>query len=134
LSGKQKVIRSHIEIAEMCLADARLLATAGSRNAAYVAEQCAENLIKAVLTEIDIHVERAKTHQIDTMVRMLPDSEPLKSAFAKVSWLENYATSYRYPTQSGNVPTMPDLVKVAIALEHLQSIVDALRQRYIFTP
>jgi HEPN domain-containing protein len=82
-----------------------LLARAGNRNAAYLAEQAAEKVIRAVLTSEGTHA--GVRHDLREMVGMVPDVNPLKTRLAATVPLAAYATSYRYPTTS-RVPQAPD--------------------------
>lgn len=92
----ERVIANNLRIAAEDLAGARLLATAGNRNAAYLAEQCAEKIIRAVLTSEGIHAGIG--HALTQMVESVPDANPLKRHLAELTPLAAYATAYRYPT------------------------------------
>ena len=66
----ERVIATNLRIAPEDLAGARLLAAANNRNAAYLAEQCAEKIIRAVLTSEGIH--GGIGHALTQMVESLP--------------------------------------------------------------
>ena len=118
----ERVIANNLRIAAEDLAGARLLAAANNRNAAYLAEQCAEKIIRAVLTSEGIH--GGIGHALTQMVESLPTANPLKAELARLTPLAAYATSYRYPT-SARVPPPP----TASALEaHLKQLEATLRE------
>jgi hypothetical protein len=46
-------------------------------------------------------------HMLDKLVDLIPDQNPLKPDLRKLQDLGFFATSYRYPTSSGNVKPQP---------------------------
>jgi hypothetical protein len=62
-------------------------------------------LIRAVLTSENKH--GGIKHQLQDMVDMIPDQNPLKVQLREIESLAAYATAYRYPTPSGRVPDPP---------------------------
>ena len=44
----------------------------GSRNAAYLASQAAEHVIRAIATSEDLHIERKDAHRLDVTVSRIP--------------------------------------------------------------
>ncbi|MBL8581882.1 MAG: HEPN domain-containing protein, partial [Rhizobiaceae bacterium] len=113
--SREVTIASALRLARGCLADARLLAGSGSRNAAYLADQALEQLIRAFATSENIHIERADAHQLDKVIRAFPDAMGQKHALRRLSWLEAYATSFRYPSPAGRIPRSPDPQRLASA-------------------
>jgi len=69
------VIANMLRIASEDLEGARLLGT--NRNAAYLCQQAAEKLIRAVLTSEGIHA--GIKHDLAGMVAQIPDENPLSS-------------------------------------------------------
>lgn len=65
-------IANALRLAAGCFRDARLLAEQGSRNAAYMAEQGLEQIIRAIATSEGMHIERSDAHQLDKTVRRIP--------------------------------------------------------------
>jgi HEPN domain-containing protein len=99
------VIANLLRIAREDLDGAVLLAPRGNRNAAYLCEQAAEKIIRAVLTSEGKHA--GIKHQLDEMVNLVPDENPLKPALREIEELAAYATAYRYPTPAGRIPAPP---------------------------
>jgi HEPN domain-containing protein len=99
------LIANLLRIAREDLDGAILLSSHGNRNAAYLCEQAAEKLIRAILTSEGtrggIH------HRLDEMVKLVPDENPLKPALRELEELAAYATAYRYPASSGRIPQVP---------------------------
>jgi len=99
------MIGNLLRIARQDLAGARMLGTHGNRNAIYLCEQAAEKVIRAVLTSEQIHA--GVRHQLEDMVALIPDENPLKPALRGLQHLATYATSYRYTTPTGRIPDEP---------------------------
>ena len=70
------VIAGYVRIAKQDLDGARLLNTGANRNAAYLCEQAAEKLIRAVLTSEGI--QAGNRHELPDMVATIPDANPVK--------------------------------------------------------
>ncbi len=79
------VIANLLRIAREDLDGALLLASRGNRNAAYLGEQAAEKVIRAVLTSEGQHA--GIRHQLDAMVDLVPDENPLKPALREIEEL-----------------------------------------------
>lgn len=99
------LIANLLRVAKEDLEGARLLERAGNRNAIYLCEQAAEKLIRAILTSEKKHA--GIKHDLDAMVELLPDENPLKPALRAIEDLSAFATSYRYPTAAGRVVQAP---------------------------
>jgi HEPN domain-containing protein len=116
----ERLIGGLLRVANEDLAGARLLAAANNRNAVYLLEQCAEKLIRAILTAEGTHA--GISHRLDEMVSLLPDENPLKKRLRSVEHLAAYATAFRYPSPVGRIKAPPsgkDLETVAATLEAL---------------
>jgi len=116
-----EVIAGMLRIASDDLDGARLLNQAANRNAAYLCEQAAEKLIRAVLTSEGIHA--GIRHELTDMVDKIPDENSLKSALRAIEHLSAYATAFRYPSPRGRVSSPPttleldaDITKIGGAL------------------
>ena len=115
------VIAAYVRIAKQDLDAARLVNQAANRNAAYLCEQAAEKLIRAVLTSEG--VQAGIRHELPDMVTKIPDANPVKSLLRAVEHLDAYATAYRYPSPRGRIKPAPtpaeidqDIVKIDAAL------------------
>ena len=102
----ERVIANTLRLAQADLDAARLLHAGKNRYAIYHCEQAAEKIIKAVLTSEGVHANIK--HQLDDMVKQVPDANPLKPLLKQIEHLAAYATTYRYATTSGNIKPSPD--------------------------
>jgi HEPN domain-containing protein len=116
-----EVIAGMLRIASQDLDGARLLNQAGNRNAAYLCEQAAEKVIRAVLTSEG--VQAGIRHELPDMVDMVPDENPIKPALRAIEHLAAYATAFRYPSPRGRIRPPPttaelevDIAKIGAAL------------------
>ena len=100
-----EVIAGMLRIASQDLDGARLLNQAGNRNAAYLCEQAAEKVIRAVLTSEGI--QAGIRHELPDMVDQVPDANPIKLALRSIEHLAAYATAFRYPSPRGRVRPPP---------------------------
>ena len=94
----ERTIANFLRIAEEDLQGARLLAGARNRNAAYLAQQAAEKVLRAVLTSEGTHA--GVRHDLREMVAMVPDGNPTKALLRATVGLAAFATAYRYPGTS----------------------------------
>ena len=113
------LIANLLRVAKEDLAASRLLASAGNRNAVYLCEQAAEKIIRAVLTSEKQHA--GISHQLNDMVDLIPDQNPIKSSLQSTEHLAAYATSYRYPSPTGRIKQGPDARTLEIDLRNMES-------------
>jgi HEPN domain-containing protein len=99
------LIASYLRIANEDLAGARVLSATGNRNAMYLCSQAAEKVIRAVLTSEGKNA--GIKHQLDELIDMIPDENPLKPGLRAIQDLTDYATSYRYPSPKGRIKAPP---------------------------
>src|SRR5688572_2120087 len=81
----ERLIANFLRVAREDLSGAELLAFSGNRNAIYLCAQAAEKLIRAVLTSENKH--GGIKHQLQDMVDMIPDENPLKVQLRKIESL-----------------------------------------------
>ena len=87
-------IANTLRIAREDLQGAKLLRKANNRNAAYLCEQAAEKLIRAILTS---EGKRAGIgHNLEQFVDLVPDENPMKPSLRELERLGDYSTTYRY--------------------------------------
>ena len=132
--SKARSLAADLRLAGDCARDARTLLSIQSRNAAYLASQAAEHLVRAVATSEDLHIERKDAHQLDTTIRRLPDVNADKAALREIAFLEIYATTYRYPTPSGRTPPMPPLDRITAALDGIEDLLRHLTRHFGIDP
>jgi HEPN domain-containing protein len=124
-------IASSLRLAKGCAIDAAILAEQGSRNAAYLAAQALEQAIRAIATSEGVQIKPADAHRLDKIFRRIPkeNTEKQKNLVSLV-WLEAYATSFRYPLPSGEVPAPPERGKLAHAVREIRALVERLAVRF----
>lgn len=92
------VVAGYVRIARQDLDGARLLNAGANRNAAYLCEQAAEKLIRAVLTSEGI--QAGTRHELPDMVASIPDANPAKLMLQAIQDLDVYATALIPPFQN----------------------------------
>ena len=122
------VIANLLRIAQEDLEGATALAPRGNRNAAYLCEQAAEKIIRAVLTSEGKH--GGVRHQLDDMVDLVPDANPLKPALRAIEQLAAYATAYRYPTPVGRIPDAPLGTELDALLKKVDAVLTEAASRF----
>jgi HEPN domain-containing protein len=120
--------RNLLRIAREDLDGARLLNTRGNRNAIYLCEQAAEKLIRAVLTSEKIHA--GVRHQLDEMVGLVPEQNPVKPRLRDLQHLSAYATSYRYTTPTGRIPADPPTEAVEATAKRIEGTLLEVAHRF----
>ena len=124
----ERVIANLLRIAREDLEGARTLNASKNRNAIYLCEQAAEKIIRAVLTSEKIHA--GVRHQLDEMVKVIPDENPLKPKLAALQHLSTYATSYRYTTPTGRIPDDPPPKDVEATAKLVEIALNDAAQRF----
>jgi HEPN domain-containing protein len=124
----ERVIANLLRIAREDLEGARMLNARGNRNAIYLCEQAAEKIIRAVLTSEKIHA--GVRHQLDEMVGLVPDGNPIKPRLRALQHLSTYATSYRYTTPTGRIPTEPPPEDVEATAKTIEAILVEAAARF----
>jgi HEPN domain-containing protein len=124
----ERVIANLLRIAREDLDGARLLNTHGNRNAIYLCEQAAEKLIRAVLTSEKVHA--GVRHQLDEMVGLVPEQNPVKPRLRDLQHLSVYATSYRYTTPTGRIPDDPAPETVEVTVQRIEGTLLEVARRF----
>ncbi len=104
--SEERKISAFLAVADADIEAARALARIANRNAAYLCQQPAEKLIKAVLQ--DRGIDFGTEHRLDVLVERLLANDPWKSRLKPLESLTPFATTYRYPTPGGRIPAAPD--------------------------
>ena len=105
-----EVVEGYFDIAKEDIEAAERLLNYVPRAAAYHLEQAAEKMVKAVL--VAEGEDPGASHDIATLVDMLPTGHEWKADLAALSPLSRFATSFRYPTPTGRVPAPPDAAEL----------------------
>lgn len=114
-----------LALADADIEAARALARIANRNAAYLCQQAAEKLIKAVLHHRGI--EFGTEHRLDVLVEKLPADEPWRPKLKPLESLTPFATTYRYPTLGGRIPAAPDSGTLDALITLVESLLKAAR-------
>jgi HEPN domain-containing protein len=121
------LIASYLRIANEDLAGARQLAGTGNRNAMYLCSQAAEK-IRAVLTSEGKNA--GIKHQLDELVDLIPDENPLKSGLRAIQDLTDYATSYRYPSPKERIKAPPSKAAFEQEADAVQAALQEAARRF----
>ena len=100
------LIANLLRIAREDLDGARLLAASTNRNAAYLCEQAAEKIIRAVLTSEGKHA--GIRHQLEEIVNL----------------------AFRYPTSSGKIPVSPDGTEIGALTNKVDEVLINASSRF----
>lgn len=118
-------IASYLRHAWEDLEDSKRLA--GRHNESYHAQQAAEKFLNAILVSEDAHPNtREVGHQLGERVKLIPDDNPWKKHLSPITFLENYATTTRYPRAgSGRVNRIADtaVFRVRAARDKLEKMI-----------
>ena len=120
-------IATHLRLASEAI-DGAMNMRPDNHFAAYLAQQAVEQIVLSLALAEAVHVPRSQHHQLDWIVRQLPERNAERPTLAKLTWLEAFATTYRYPSPSGRMPGSadPDRIRDALA-----STRDLLRRRAV---
>jgi HEPN domain-containing protein len=128
------LIATHLRLAEEALRGADLLFQGGNRNAAYLTQQAVEQMVLALAQSEGIHYQRGQQHQLDTMVRALPDENTFRASLEALAWLEAYATAFRYPRTKGGLVPAPSQDKLKAAISTARDILRQLTLHFGVEP
>ena len=123
LSSAELHIANDLRLSSEDLAAAKLLLAAGDRFSAYHLQQCAEKVLRALLTAEGVQIERKDAHRLDVLLDKLPAENPFKARLKPLSHLTMFATTYRYPKDGGRLPTAPSKADVDSWAVNLAAIV-----------
>ena len=105
-----------------------MLSARGNRNAIYRCEQAAEKIIRVVLTSEKIHA--GVRHQLEEMVALVPEENPIKPRLRALQHLGTYATAYRYTTPTGRIPAEPSAAQVDATIESIEVALSEAARRF----
>ncbi len=125
-SRKHARIKAMLHLAAEDAKAAKLLAQNGNHYAAYHCQQASEKLIRALL--IHHEIEPGLDHHLDILASKLPESEPWRAKLEPLHKYTPYATTYRYATPGGRVPSAPEPTKIAVEAEQIAALIDAARK------
>ncbi len=117
MSVQRRRIDAFLQLAEEELQAARQLVRQSPRQAAYLMQQCAEKITRAILTGAG--VKYGTGHNLGQMADALPANHPWIDKILPLDELSPAATRYRYPSTEGRLFEPPDT-------EHLQQDIENL--------
>lgn len=94
----EAVVQQWLQYAGGDLLSAKALAASNDlppRNACYLAQQCAEKALKAIL--IAVNIEPIRTHDLDALVQRMPEERKESFVDFDLSWLSEWCVEARYP-------------------------------------
>lgn len=126
---KKERLKALLHLAEQDTEAAKLLAAHDNHYAAYHCQQAVEKLVRVLL--LFHNIEPGLDHHLDVLVAKLPATESWKTKLAPLHKYTPYATTYRYATSSGRVPTSPDPKGVATDAEHISGLIAEARKQFV---
>lgn len=120
MSGQHKRIVAFLQLAGEELRAAQSLVEQSPRQAAYLIQQSAEKIARAVLT--DAGVKFGIGHNLGQMARALPESHPWIEKLLPLDRHSSAATRYRYPSATGRLFDPPGPRRLQKDLDELASL------------
>ncbi len=118
--GQRDRIAAFLHLAQEELDAASWLVERSPRQSAYLVQQSAEKLTRAILTDAD--VKFGTGHNLAQMAEALPDDHPWIEKILPLDRYSPAATRYRYPTMAGRLldpPTSKELKRDVAKLADL---------------
>lgn len=119
-----RLIAAHLRLANEAVEAAATLLNVGNRNAAYEAAQALEQRILALAQAEAIAFDRSHHHRLDAMLQMFPSENALKPDIAALTWLETFATAFRYPRTSGTLRDSPPQEQLDAAIGGIGTLIE----------
>jgi HEPN domain-containing protein len=124
--SKGRRVASLLALAGEDVEAAKVLSQAGNRYAAYHCQQALEKLIKALLLRRDI--ESGVEHRLDVLMGKIPNSDPWKAVLRPLDIYTPYATTFRYPTPGGRIPSAPPADETHADAEQIAALIERARE------
>ena len=120
MSVQRRRIDAFLRLAEEELQAARQLARPLPRQAAYLTQQCAEKIARAILTGAG--VKYGTGHNLAQMAEALPAKHPWTEKILPLNRFSPAATRYRYPSTEGRLFEPPDTRSLQQDVEELANL------------
>ncbi len=127
MSAQRRRIKAFLQLAEEELLAARQLIRQSPRQAAYLTQQSAEKVVRAILT--DAGVKFGTGHNLGQMAAALPADHPWAERIRSLNRLSPAATRYRYPSAEGRLFEPPGTSSLQQDVEELG---DLLKEATVF--
>jgi HEPN domain-containing protein len=118
---------TYVSLARDDLKAAKMLMRELPRHSAFNIEQAAEKLLKAVLT-VEGKTFSVQHHQLGALAQLLPEGHEWRADLMAFDQFTSYATSLRYPTPGGNMPSPPEQQALQRGWEDVAALVDEIEQ------
>ena len=122
MSVQRRRIDAFLRLAEEELQAARQLAQSLPRQAAYLTQQCAEKIARAILT--DAGVKYGTGHNLAQMAQALPAEHPWIKKILPLNKFSPAATRYRYPSTDGRLFKPPNTRRIQQDVEELANLLE----------
>ncbi len=120
MNVQRKRIDAFLRLADEELQAARQLTRSSPRQAAYLTQQCAEKIARAILT--DAGVKYGTGHNLAQMAQALPAEHPWIEKILPLNKLSPAATRYRYPSTEGRLFEPPGTRRLQQDVEDLAKL------------
>ena len=120
MSIQRNRIDAFLRLAEEELQAARQLVQSSPRQAAYLTQQCAEKIARAILT--DAGVKYGTGHNLAQMAQALPAEHPWIEKILPLNRFSPAATRYRYPSAEGRLFEPPDTKRLERDIDELANL------------
>jgi len=121
-----------LDMAGADLDGAQMRAGGGNRYAAYHVQQGVEKMTKAVI--LSHGQEAGIEHRLDLLLARLPLDDVWRQQLLRFVDYTPYATTFRYPTPGGRIPSAPADDAVMKDLKALRPLLDDLRRALLHSP
>jgi len=116
----ERRVAAFLQLAVADLDAAEVLARVGNHYAAYHVHQAIEKIAKALLLHRSI--KAGVEHRLENLVARLPEGDAWRDRLDVWLSYSAYATTFRYPTPGGRVPTGPDSVTLFCDVKQLREV------------
>ncbi|MBF0304467.1 MAG: HEPN domain-containing protein [Alphaproteobacteria bacterium] len=120
------VVEGYFAVLDEDLAAARQLIAVLPRIGAFHLQQAAEKLVKAILSAEALHA--GADHHIGRLVASLPEGHEWKADLMELDYLSQFATAFRYPSETGRIKPAPDRAKLEAFAELIATLADDARR------
>jgi HEPN domain-containing protein len=95
---------------------------------AYFIQQAAEKAIKSRLVRLGLSYPRrgGSGHDLLALTALLPDRDPMKSAFAEISTITPWATAFRYPSDDPATQASLTVQEMEFRLQQVETAIQRL--------
>ncbi len=125
MDNQRERIEAFLQLATEELRVATGLVEDAPRQCAYLLQQAAEKIARAILTAAD--VQFGPGHNLGQMAGALPDDHPWKKKIRRLNKHSPAATRYRYPTPEGRLLEPPGTRRLARDVRELTDLLEEAR-------